>query len=570
MSPEASTAEIRLRCEVTGRTFILDESERLLLAKLSLPSPDRSPEERARLRMSFASAGLLFMRPCDRTGASIISVFPPESSFPVYEADAWAAREWNPFRFGKTYKPKSPFLPQLQILWHTVPRPGMFRRGGHGSAHQFDHEQAGFFLANLSCFDTEACLYCCEMHLSRDCMDCASLRECSRCYEAVDCTFSTGLRFADHCRNCHDSWFLENCEDCNFCAFCVGLRGKKFYIFNKQVTETEYHRLLASYSLNARPMLELAKNRFVEHSAKFPSPAETRSQMHGGNGMLESCFGGGHIEQCWHCADLLHASYCYEGEGYGNGLHESAYFVGVGNGARRVFHSVECFGNVEEVYFSAYCESSRELIGCVGLKNAEHCIFNQKYSPKEFAALKAIILAEIANDEASRSFLPASMSDFAYDLSRAAISFPMSEVQAELLGYQWYDTEAKRGLSPALGMRQAHPNILFSEVPEQVNTSTLENLVGPIYLCEVSGDPFKFSKPELDILTGLGVSLPIRSPRQRRFERHQRASSRKLRETQCSVSQAPARSCAVSQSKRPDWAVDVFNATEFLDWKKPE
>ena len=59
-------------------------------------------------------------------------------------------------------------------------------------------------------------------------------------YEAVATVQSMRCRF---------SAYLEYCEECEYCFGCVGIRKKKYCIFNKQYTEAEYKELVGKIIL---------------------------------------------------------------------------------------------------------------------------------------------------------------------------------------------------------------------------------------------------------------------------------------------------------------------------------
>ncbi len=53
-----------------------------------------------------------------------------------------------------------------------------------------------------------------------------------------------GTLATSHCSACRYSSYLDYCEDCEYCFGCVGLRKKKYCIFNKQYSEKEYNELM--------------------------------------------------------------------------------------------------------------------------------------------------------------------------------------------------------------------------------------------------------------------------------------------------------------------------------------
>ena len=80
---------------------------------------------------------------------------------------------------------------------------------------------------------------------SRDCYDVYAAIGLELCYEAtVGGLSSYASHFYTHssmCRNAEYSFFCNGCESI---FGCIGLKNKKFCIFNKQYTELEYNSLL--------------------------------------------------------------------------------------------------------------------------------------------------------------------------------------------------------------------------------------------------------------------------------------------------------------------------------------
>jgi len=81
---------------------------------------------------------------------------------------------------------------------------------------------------NYGSAGAERCYYVSSAYPSADVWMSAIMLECSQIKYSVMCGKSRDL---EYCNNCHD---------CESCFGCVGLRNKKFHIFNKQYTEEEY------------------------------------------------------------------------------------------------------------------------------------------------------------------------------------------------------------------------------------------------------------------------------------------------------------------------------------------
>jgi hypothetical protein len=94
--------------------------------------------------------------------------------------------------------------------------------------------------------DCEDCMYTQVGVKSKNLLDCSNNYEGSELnYQVMstngtyDCAFCLYIFYSNNLRYC------EQCYNCQDCFGCVGLRNKRFCIFNKQYTESEYHDLKA-------------------------------------------------------------------------------------------------------------------------------------------------------------------------------------------------------------------------------------------------------------------------------------------------------------------------------------
>ncbi|MDA1038274.1 MAG: hypothetical protein O2877_01130 [bacterium] len=65
-----------------------------------------------------------------------------------------------------------------------------------------------------------------------------------RTYHSVDVVKASNTKFCFRVWNSQSMEYSMDCHDCEFCFGCVGLRKKKFHIFNKSYSEEEYWKKL--------------------------------------------------------------------------------------------------------------------------------------------------------------------------------------------------------------------------------------------------------------------------------------------------------------------------------------
>lgn len=106
---------------------------------------------------------------------------------------------------------------------------------------------------------SENCRYVWRGHETKDSIDAVgtAYNEKIGCSTTVLGSYEgVGLLNVTRCRY---SFYLENCEECEYCFGCVGLRKKKFCIFNKQYSEEEYNVLLKKIKQNMEMKKEWGK-----------------------------------------------------------------------------------------------------------------------------------------------------------------------------------------------------------------------------------------------------------------------------------------------------------------------
>ena len=79
------------------------------------------------------------------------------------------------------------------------------------------------------------------------CTDCMGFLDMELCHMVNQSSYCYNLHFSSFCANCRDSEYLDSCQNCSDCFACVGLKHKRFCIFNKQYSEEEYSQTVARF-----------------------------------------------------------------------------------------------------------------------------------------------------------------------------------------------------------------------------------------------------------------------------------------------------------------------------------
>lgn len=474
-------------CRVTGSKFETTPLEEELYRQFDVEVPDFVPSERRRLLLSLANVKNFFRRRSSLTGDPIYGVYSADSSFDVWETDLWLdARRAG--KFGETsldWNSKGSLFEQLGELFKLFPRPAFF--GGElgktvGSTQIFDADRVSYVSMASKVTDSSASFLVRNSENISNCFIISNSKECYGCINIGNCSRTV---FSENSTDCSDSYFLFNCKECKHCTFCTGLTGKEYYFDNEELTPEEYAAKLADLELSSRGGLEQAKERFLklrEQNKSSDTIIASREVEHS----FGVWFGFGVKD----CIDL---------QGYSENISESVLSVGCGGGAKRIFNSLYCTADVEDLSYSAYCTKSRHLFGCFGLENREYCILNKQFKESEYFPLKEEIVSVFKKKKVWGRPFGMKFSDFPYNHSLAQDFFPITKVQSSLLEVDW-DPQIE-SFQPSKLLESEASMSRLADAPESIENASRE----AIYICELSGRPFQYLPGELELCVKLGV-----------------------------------------------------------------
>src|ERR1035437_9766361 len=114
-------------CQNCKKDFIIEPDDFSFYEKISssakykIPTPTWCPDCRFQRRCLFRNERKLFRNIDGVTGNSILSLFPPEAKFPIYNDSYWLSDNWDPFSYGIDFDKSRPFLSQLYELSIKIP-----------------------------------------------------------------------------------------------------------------------------------------------------------------------------------------------------------------------------------------------------------------------------------------------------------------------------------------------------------------------------------------------------------------------------------------------------------------
>lgn len=537
------SVSLKRTCQSCQKEFVIEPDDVVFYEKMRIPAPTWCPECRTVRRMSWRNERSWYRRTCDATGKTVLSMFRQESGYKVYEQNYWRSDAWDPLEYGCDVDMTRPFFQQFQELLKTVPEPNLIQK------NLVNSEYSNIALNLKNCYDCigidggEDSAYCFSGVLDvQHSFDIYQATNTEHSYELIDCAKSNGVRFAQSCEGCVDSWFLYDCRTCTNCIACVGLRSKQRCILNKQYTKEEYEKELARLDLGSYRQLEALRTKFEELKLRIPRKFATiiKSENAIGDNIRNSKDVRGfdirdaeHVRYSYrvhhNCSDIWDAMVAW------NGAEEQCEAMSCSG--KRIIYSALIWGGFD-IQYSYNCFDCNNIFGCIGFRNKSYCILNKQYSKEEFEALVPKIIEHMSTmpylDKQGRvynygEFFPIDLSPFAYNETIAQEYFPLTKEEAERKGYRWKDPKMRNY------QVQIQPDRLpdhIEEAPNETINRTIEcgHKGTCIHECTTA---FKIIPEEFTFYKKMGIPLPHLCPNCRHCERLLKSSPLKLWHRTC-------------------------------------
>lgn len=416
------------QCVECGKGFDISDQDIAFCKRINVPSPILCPQDRQRKRLAWRNEWNLYRRKCDKTNKFIISSYPQDSPFPVYEYDEWWADNWTAFDYGQKFDFGRPFFEQFRELIQKVPR--MNLSSGHNENCDYvnysNYSKDCYLI--FGCHASEKCIFSWRVHRSLGCYDCAQLESCKYCYECVDCENCYELYFGRNCENCSESWYLYNCLSCKDCFLCCNLIHKRYHILNRKYSKDDYEKKVAELKKLAPSNLW---QKFDELKLESPHKALNVINCQNCSGdYLVNCKNCDHVFTARECEDC---KYLYIGEHTTDcldcdivGWPAELCYESIGTCVKAYANFFSSFSwSCSNIYYCDSCFSSSNLFGCIGLRRNKYCILNKQYSEDEYNKLVLRIIEHMKQTGEYGEFFPSEMSPFLYTDTVANDYFPL-------------------------------------------------------------------------------------------------------------------------------------------------
>ena len=494
-------------CRFSGKQFYVRPEDVEFCQAMKTPLPTLAPYERYRLRFSYSNSYNLFKVKSALTGQEIISEFPPNTPYKVYEHQTWYSDDgWDRFAFGMSYDPAAAFFELYKKFALQVPRPSL--RLDKTSVNS-DYSHASSYLKNCYLvFDSsqaQDCAFGIGFLYSRDCLDGCAVFNSQECYDCFEAQHLYRCRHTEYAENCLNGTFLFDCRDCIACFMCSNQRHKKYMFRNQQLSKSDYEKKMSQINLGDRTVVARLYQEFykMKKSAFHKENHNEKSVNCRGDYIKNS-------KNCWECfyqVGCENVSYAF-----GSVDLKDSFDVEGGIGSARIResyggqnnHNIKfSLRNMEshDLEYCDQCENCHDCFACIGLKNKSFCIFNVQYSEDEYwrrvDELKTAMLARGEYGE----FFPPWLAFVPYNIS-SAMSFE---------GFDDIENARKYGYPietvPPPVVDAGSETIKSDDLPadiKDVDDSILQKVIRD----EKNGKVYRITRMELDFYRRYGIPLP--------------------------------------------------------------
>lgn len=528
-------------CAVSGTEFPIFQSDLVYYEKISptlegkkylLPAPTLCPEERERRRLSWRNERKLYRRNCDKTGKSMMSMYPENSEYTIYDWKVWYSDARDAMDYGRDYDFSKTFVENYEALNRAVPKKSL-----HIVDSMENCEYCNYGIFSKSCYlvngwgRAENCLYSTIPARSTYDVDGLYNMACQQTYQCVHCIWCFECTNCDHSNMCKFSSFLSFCNNCDYCLGCVNLQTARHCILNKQYTKEEYETL-------AKEILK-DRNSRADFQKKFEALFLAAPRKNLNNVWAESCFSnyvqnGKNNILCTfplEAADNRYSTFTgitkgpiYDGYATTNSwfTHETCWMDGVNSA---FILTGECGTN--DCYYCQHVNDCNFCFGCTAIKHKKYCILNKQYSKEEYEKLVGQIITKMEKAGERGENFPVKNSTFGYNETVAQTFHPLTKEEALA---RWYK---RQDLEYAINIPEWLEKIQGKDLPVSIDDVT-DEIIDKVILCEKTGKPYRVIKQELDFYRKHHLPLPTKHQDVRKEELMRKRMPKEFHISPCS------------------------------------
>ncbi|USN57709.1 MAG: hypothetical protein H6767_04945 [Candidatus Peribacteria bacterium] len=239
--------------------------------------------------------------------------------------------------------------------------------------------------------ECEDCYYGKLFQNCKRCVDCAYVYDSDKLYQCLNVKKGYKSMYLHNSSECSDCYYSDDLIGCDHCMFCSNLRNASYCFENTQLSKEEWKEKVQEY-LGTRTHIAAALEKFEQvirqKITKYASVVNSENSF--GDILIDD-------KNCVFCYDVNDSEDCrYVNVGVDvksnmdcNNIYmkpERNYEVLGTIGTYNVHFSTFIF-NCSNLLYCQDCHDSKNLFGCIALRNKEYCIFNTQYTKEEYEDL---------------------------------------------------------------------------------------------------------------------------------------------------------------------------------------
>lgn len=500
-------------CQNCKGEFVIEPEDFNFYKRIQVPPPTFCPSCRLQRRLMWMKTIQLYKRKCNLCGNQGLSMYPSGSEYKIYCHDCWWGDGWDSLENGRDYDFNRPFFEQFEELFKSSP----LRAQPIDSITRDLSPYTNHVGRSKNCyliFFTDRCedsAYGFFLKLVKNSYDCLAVWESENMYDVSNGFKSYNVFTGEgNVINCLDSYFLKDCKNCTNCFGCVNLRNKKYCFFNEQLSKDEYEKRLIEIDLGSYQIYEATRKKVKEFwKSKLPRPLYDDFSINvTGNYVFNSknsaeCYDVGYAEDSKFLmlmkAGPIKSCYDYmDGWSSAENMYEC---VTVGEKTYDVHFSQDGGHGLHSSDYTILCFGGSNLLGCVGLRNKEYCIFNKQYSKEEYFVMHKKIIEHMKKTGEYGEFFPSSMAPHAYNDTLAQLFFPKDKDEVLEEGLNWITPDTKEYVI----------TINHYDLPDNIKDVT-EDITEEAIQCSTCVRGYKIIHQEFHFLKQHNLPLPRQCP----------------------------------------------------------
>ena len=513
--------------------------------------PNLCPDCRRQDRLAFRNEKKLYQRKCDSCQKEIISMYSADVPFKVFCPTCWWGDGWDSTKIGQSFDFSRPFFEQFHELLQNASLSSLLAKNNENSDYvNLETDDKNCYL-NAGGHFNEDCYYNTYCMKGKNNVDNYWLIDSELCYMCVNCEKCYSSTYLQDCSNVRDSHYCRDCKDCEHCFGSYGLRHKKYYYFNEELSKDAYEKKVKAH-LDSFESREEARELAYKHFLKYPHQASRIAQC-------EECTGD-LLVRCKNLKSAFNFDDSEDGKYLQIGLHLKDAMDITSFGWGELIYKVSSSMNLKNsgflalsadghnVWYGQFCWNSSDCFGCVGMYRKQYCILNKQYTKEEYEALLPKVIAHMQKTGEWGQYFPLALSTFCYNESVANDYFPLTKEEAWKIGAMWRDQDT---INKYQGPRIA--------VPSHIKDVT-DDITKQILTCVTCNRNYRIVNQELDYYRCMDLPVPHDCLDCRNRFRLSLKNPQKVWERNCAKC-----STAISTSYSPDRPETVYCEKCYLE-----